>query len=68
MCSATEKYSMRKKISYVSETSTSDVNNTSTSDKNSYSVKPPSFNGDATQFSWWKRKICSHIIDIDDEL
>ena len=37
-------------------------NNNSTSEKNNYSVRPPSFNGDATQFSWWKSKMYSHII------
>ncbi|KEH15965.1 hypothetical protein MTR_0412s0010, partial [Medicago truncatula] len=26
------------------------------------------FNGDSTQFSWWKSKIYSYIIGIDDEL
>jgi len=29
-----------------------DYNNTSTSKKSNYSVVPPSFNRDATQFSW----------------
>jgi len=43
-------------MSYVSETSTSDVCNTSTYDKNNYSVKPPSFNGEATQFLGEKTK------------
>jgi len=53
---------------FVSETSTRDVNNTSTSEKNSYFVKPISFNGDATHFSWWKSKMYNYIIEIDDEL
>jgi len=52
----------------VNETLTPDVNNTTTSEKNNYSGKPSSFNGDATQFSWWKRKMYSHIIGIYDEL
>jgi len=50
-------------LSSVSETSNPDVNNTSTSDKNT-----SSFNGEATQFSWWKSKMYSHIIGVDDEL
>jgi len=54
-------------MSSVSETSTPDVNN-STTEKNNYSGKPPSLNGDAAQFSWWKIKMYSHIIGIDDEL
>jgi len=41
--------------------------NTSTSEKNNYSLRPP-FNGDASQFSWWKNKMYSHIIEVDDEL
>jgi len=32
-------------------------NNNSTSNKNNFSVTPPSFNGDATQFLWWKSKM-----------
>jgi len=55
-------------MSFVSETSTPDVDNTSIFEKNSYSVKHPSFKGDVTQFSWWKSKIYSHIIGVDDEL
>jgi len=55
-------------MSFVSKTYTSDVNNTTTSLKNSHSVKPPSFNGDGTQFSWWKNKMYSYITLLDDEL
>ncbi|KEH17136.1 hypothetical protein MTR_0040s0040 [Medicago truncatula] len=33
-----------------------DYNNTSTSEKNNYSIRPPSFNGDAA----------NHIIEVDD--
>jgi len=55
-----------------SGTSTSETNNTDhntfTSDKNSFLVRPPSFNGDAAQFSWWKSKMYSHIIGVVNEL
>jgi len=44
------------------------VYNTFTSEKKKYSAKPPSFTGDATQFSWWMSKIYSHIIGVDDEM
>src|SRR4030065_1042305 len=30
--------------------------------------RPPLFTGDAEKFSWWKSKLYSHIIGIDDEL
>jgi hypothetical protein len=43
-----------------------DYNNTSTFEKNNYSVRPPSFNGDAAKFSWWKSKMYCHIIEVDD--
>jgi len=26
------------------------------------------FNGDPEMFSWWKAKMCSHVIGMDDEL
>jgi len=55
-------------MSSVSEASSHDVNNTSTTEKNNYSVKPPFFNRDVTQFSWWENKMYSYIIGIDDEL
>lgn len=42
--------------------------NTYTFEKNNCSVRPPSFNGDVAQFSWWNRKMYSHIIWVDDEL
>ena len=46
-----------------------DYNNTnSASDKISYLARPPSFSEDAAQFSLWKSKMYSHIIDVDDEL
>ncbi|WJX48740.1 25S rRNA (cytosine(2870)-C(5))-methyltransferase [Trifolium repens] len=30
--------------------------------------KAPKFNGDASTFSWWKDRIYSHLIGLDDEL
>ena len=30
--------------------------------------KPPMFNGDPDMFSWWKSKMYSHIIGMDEEL
>lgn len=39
-----------------------------TSDKIYYSVKPPTFGGDSTQFEWWKSKMYTYIIGLDDEL
>jgi len=30
--------------------------------------KPPMFNGDPEMFSWWKTKMYSHIMGMDDEL
>ena len=30
--------------------------------------KPPKFNGDPEMFSWWKTKMYSHIMGMDDEL
>ncbi|KAK2427626.1 hypothetical protein QL285_026194 [Trifolium repens] len=32
------------------------------------SNKAPKFNGDASTFSWWKDRIYSHLIGLDDEL
>jgi len=61
-----------------SDTSTSNNNadnrvvgnhyNVSTSDKNTYSTRPLSFNGDSSQFFWWKNNMYSHIIGDDDHL
>lgn len=39
-----------------------DYNNTFTCEKNNYSARPPSFNGDFAQFSWWKSKMYNLII------
>jgi len=30
--------------------------------------KPPMFNGDLEMFSWWKTRMYSHIIGMDEEL
>ncbi|WJX25131.1 hypothetical protein P8452_14201 [Trifolium repens] len=35
---------------------------------NKTSNKAPKFNGDASNFSWWKDRIYSHLIGLDDEL
>lgn len=37
-------------------------------DKKSNAYKPPMFSGEAEKFSWWKSKMYSHIMGIDDEL
>jgi len=39
-----------------------------TDDNSSGSYKPSMFNGDPDTFSWWKSKMYSHVIDIDEEL
>jgi len=39
-----------------------------TDDKSFGSHKPPMFNDDTDTFSWWKSKMYSHIIGIDEEL
>ena len=36
-------------------------------DKSSVSHKPPMFNGDPVIFYWWKSKLYSHIIGIDED-
>lgn len=36
--------------------------------KTHYFAKPLSFNGDSMQFEWWKRKMYTYIIGLDDEL
>ena len=38
-----------------------------TSDKNNYAARPPTFSGDSTEFEWWKIKMYTYIIYIDDE-
>ena len=42
--------------------------NTSKNDRNANHNKPPMFNGDLEMFSWWKTKMYSHIMGVDDEL
>lgn len=37
-------------------------------EKNHYSARPPTFSGDSTQFKWWKSKMCTYIIHLDNEL
>jgi hypothetical protein len=37
-------------------------------DKSSGSNKPFMFNGDSETFSWWKTKMYSHIMGLDEEL
>ncbi|XP_050877610.1 uncharacterized protein LOC127081395 [Lathyrus oleraceus] len=43
-------------------------NDESTSDSNNYVARPPTFNEDSTEFEWWKTKMHTHIIGIDDNL
>jgi len=43
-------------------------NNTSKHEKSSNHNKPLMFNGDLEMFSWWKTKMYSHVIGMDDEL
>jgi len=43
-------------------------NNTNKNDRNTNHNKPPMFNGDPEMFSWWKTKMYSHIMGMDDEL
>lgn len=38
------------------------------SEKNNYTTRPSTFTGDSTEFEWWKRKMYTHIISLDDEL
>ena len=37
-------------------------------ERGSHSSRPPLFTGEAEKFPWWKSKLYSHIIGIDDEL
>jgi hypothetical protein len=47
---------------------TINYNYNTTNEKHNFSVKPPSFSGDITQFLWWKSKMYGYIIGVDDEL
>ncbi|XP_050915981.1 extensin-like [Lathyrus oleraceus] len=38
------------------------------SEMNNYVARPPTFSGDSIKFEWWKSKMYTHIIDLDDEL
>lgn len=40
----------------------------SNSERNNNSARPPTFSGDSTEFEWWKSKMYTHIICLDDEL
>lgn len=40
----------------------------SASEKNSYISNPPTFDGNSTEFEWWKIKMYTYIIGFDDEL
>jgi len=42
--------------------------NTSNHERSANHNKPPMFNGDPEMFSWWKSKMYSHIIGMDEEL
>jgi len=42
--------------------------NTSKHDRSTNHNKPPMFNGDPKMFSWWKTKMYSHIIGMNEEL
>jgi len=57
------------------DSSSSDQNNNAihyyygtTDDKKSDSGKPPKFNGNPEEFSWWKTNMYSYIMGLDDEL
>ena len=38
------------------------------SERNHYTAKPHVFSGDSTEFEWWKSKMYTYIIGLDDEL
>ena len=42
--------------------------NNNKKDRNTNHNQPPMFNGDPEMFSWWKTKMYSHIIGMDEEL
>ena len=45
-----------------------DYNNNNKNERSANHNKPPMFNGDPETFSWWKTKMYSHIMRMDDEL
>ena len=42
--------------------------NTNKHERSANHNKPPMLNGDPEMFSWWKTKMYSHVIGMDDEL
>jgi len=42
--------------------------NTNKNERSANHNKPPMFNGDLEMFSWWKTRMYSHIMGMDDEL
>lgn len=40
----------------------------STYDKNNYISRPLTFNGNSTEFDWWKSKMYTRITGLDDDL
>ena len=45
-----------------------DYSNNNKNDRSANHNKPLMFNGDPEMFSWWKTKMYSHIMGMDDEL
>jgi len=43
-------------------------NNNNKNERSANHNKPPMFNGDPEMFSWWKTKMYSHIMGMDEEL
>lgn len=43
-------------------------NNNHNQSTSGYIVIPQTFSGDFTEFEWWKRKMYTHIIGLDDDL
>lgn len=35
---------------------------------NNYTTRPLNFNGESTEFEWWKSEMYTHIMGLDDEL
>ena len=44
-----------------------DYSNNNKNERSANHNKPPMFNGDPEMFSWWKTKMYSHIMGMDDE-
>ena len=45
-----------------------DYNNNNKNERSANHNKPPMFNGDPKMLSWWKTKMSSHIMGMDEEL